>query len=317
MFLFALLFACGSEPAVPPLAPITDDQIAAAAASAICAAATQAGMTCTADGAKAELGWKLLEVTVADRQIMSFDPSSMGRGEGAQHFPGEVQLSATIGLLVDGAPLMAMEQSHDASDMDLNVARDRVLDELTQRWVVTHVSAVLDALSGDPGAPVLASLGMTAAAQPAGDLYAWAGYPVLRGKGFDPGIANKLGPSVQSMLAAIHPFTEGLGIDKPHVVQVMAKLGGNGAPGPCGILPPVSIAPGTTTSIVPFSGQVLVDGQPTGDICTLSEPVAWPLPPGGAMLEWDQLIVLAPNQAGGAGAQEDPAEEQAPGSLGQ
>jgi hypothetical protein len=298
MLLFALLFACSSEPAAPPPLPITEQDVAEAAASAICAAATQAGMTCTATGARAELGWKALDVSVTKLQALTFDPSSIGRGEDAQHFPGEYQLSATIGLAVDEAPLVAVEQNHAVSHQDLGVARDQVLDELAQRWVVTHASAVVDALSGDPGAPVLASLGMNAAAQPAGELYAWGGFPVLRGKGFDPGIANKLGPSVQSVLANLAPFTQGLGSDRPHTIQVFAKLGGNGAPGPCGILPPLSIAPGTTTSIVPFSGRVLVDGEPVGDICALSEPVAWPLPPGGAMLEWDQFIVLAPNQAG-------------------
>jgi hypothetical protein len=308
MFLFALLFACGSEPAVAPAPPITDDQIATAAASAICAAATQAGMTCAATGARAELGWKALDVTVSDRQVMSFEPTSMGHGEGAQRFPGEVQLSATIGIAVDGTALLSVPQSHAASDMDLVVARDRVLEELTERWVVTHASAVVDALTGDPGAPVLAALGMTVAAQPAGALYAWAGYPVLRGKGFDPGIANRLGPSVQSVLANLGPYVEGLGGDGLHTVQVFARLGGSGAPGPCGIIPPVAISPGATTSIVPLAGEVHVDGQPVGDICALSEPVSWPLPPGGAVLEWDQLAVLAPRQAGGPAVQLAPAE---------
>ncbi len=298
MLLFALLFACGSEPAIPAPEAVAPDELATAAAAAICTAATQVGMDCTATGAVADIGWRRLEVGVSELSWMTFDPSSIGRGPDAQHFPGEVQLSAMMSLSIDGAVLFSLEQAHAVSDQDLHVARAKVIDELSQRWVVTQISAVMDASSGDPKAPVLASLGMKAKAQAQGELYAWGGYPVLRGRGFDPGMANKLGPSVQTMLASIGPYVQDLSADTLHVVQVKAKLGGGGAPGPCGIIPPVSMAPGTSTSIVPLAGQVLVDGQPTGDICAISEPVNWPLPPSGTQLEWDQFIVLAPNQAG-------------------
>jgi hypothetical protein len=306
MLLFALMMACSSEPQAPAPAPVTEGELAASAAASICAAAIQAGQSCEAEGAVATLGWDALEVQVSGLSWLTLDPTSIGRGPDAQRFPGEAQLGAVMGLSRNGAALFAVEQSHAASDVDLHVARAAVLDELAQRWVVTHASAVLDAGSGDPGAPVLAALGMNVPAQPQGALHAWAGYPVLRGKGFDPGAANRLGPGVQSMLSAIGPFVEGLPADGLQVVQVQAKLGGSGAPGPCGIIPPMAMTPGTTTSIVPLSGRVLVNGQPTGDICVLSEPVAWPLPPQGSVLEWDQLIVLAPNQAGA------PAVELAP-----
>ena len=101
-----------------------------------------------------------------------------------------------------------------------------------------------------------------------------------------------MGANVQSMVAALGPFTEDLSTEGLHTVQVKARLGGGGPPGPCGILPPIAMTPGATSSIVPLEGQVLVDGQPGGDICALSEPVAWPLPADGALLEWDQLAVM-------------------------
>ncbi len=310
MLLLSLLLACSTEPVAPPALPITDAEVAAAAASSICAAATQAGMTCTADGGKAELGWKLLEVSATDTMMTSFEPTSIGGGEDAQRFPGEVQLATTVGLSVDGQALFAVEQNHVASDLDLGVARGKVIDELAQRWVVTHASAVMDAVTGDPAAGVIASLGMNVPAQPQGELYAFAGYPVLHGKGFDPGIANKLGPGLQTMLSSIGPFVEGADPATLHVVQVHARLGGGGAPGPCGIIPPVAITPGATTSIVPFGGEVKLDGTATGDICALSEPVAWPLPPAGAVLEWDQLIVLAPIEPAAAPAEDAEAKPE-------
>ncbi len=302
MLLLPLLLACSTEPSVPPPPPVTEAELAEAVAAAICKAATQAEKACSVEGARADFGWKALDIEVTGLSWLTLDPTTLGHGDQAERFPGEAQLSATIGLGVDGKPLLATPQAHTAADLDLGVARNKVLDELSQRWVVTHASAVMDALLGDTSAPVISSLGMNVPAQPQGALHAWAGYPVLRGKGFDPGIANKLGPSLQTMLANLDAFTEGLS-EGLHTVVVEARLGGAGAPGPCGIIPPVAMSPGATTSIVPFSGRVLVDGEPVGDICALSEPVAWPLPPKGAVLEWDQLAVLAPAQAAAGGGE--------------
>jgi len=45
---------------------------------------------------------------------------------------------------------------------------------------------------------------------------------------------------------------------------------------------------------VPLSGTVEVDGIPKGDPCALAEAVAWPLPRDGAVLEWDQVVVVVP-----------------------
>ncbi len=167
------------------------------------------------------------------------------------------------------------------------------LDEWGERWVVAHGLAVLDAASGDATAPVLASVGLQVPAQDLGDLHAWAGYPKLRGKGLEPDIVRKMAPQVKSMLAALGPFAEDLSSDRLHSVQVQAILGGSGAPGPCGIMPSsISIAPGSSSSIVPLAGEVRVDGQVKKTICELSEPVAWPLPAGSALLQWEQTAVL-------------------------
>ena len=79
-----------------------------------------------------------------------------------------------------------------------------------------------------------------------------------------------------------------------HSVLVNATLGGSGPPGPCGLVPPVALASGATASIVPLSGVVEVDGEATGTICEMSEAVAWPLPPAGVQLQWEQFVVLRP-----------------------
>ncbi len=306
MLLLSLLIACGGERALPEPPPIEPGEVASAAATTLCSAATQAGLACAAAGPVAKLGEHKLELSATVSSYITMAPSSFGRGEEAQQFPGEIQLGVELALAVDGAPLLTVEQAHSASDGDLAVARATVLDELVQRWTVTHGSAVLDAVVGDTAAPVLDSLGMKTQASAQGDLFAWAGYPVLRGRGFDPKTASKMGASVQSMLDSLGPYTQGLSPDGLHTVQVLARLGGGGSPGPCGILPPVSMNPDVTTTIVPLAGQVLVDGVVSGDICSLSEPVAWALPPGSNALEWDQLFVIGPGSQ--VAAVEEPTE---------
>jgi hypothetical protein len=298
MLLLALLIACSSEPVAPEPPPIDDAEIARAVAATLCEAAAAAGMACEAQEASLVVAGRGLSVEVSNRTYMTFDPTTIGRGEDAQRIPGEAQLSALVQISVDGQALPHAEPSHSASDVDLAAARAAVLDGFADRYVVTHGSALLDALSGRTESPVLASLGMAVTAADHGELTAWAGYPALRGRGFEPGIADKLGPSVHSMAVALGPFVEGLGTEGLHTVQVKAKLGGGGSPGPCGIIPPLAMSPGATTSIVPFSGQVLVDGRATGDICALSGPVNWPLPPQGAVLEWDQLFIIGPAGSG-------------------
>ena len=291
--LFLLLVACGTQPATPDIAPFTEAEAAEAAAQTICAAAHQAGQPCAASGSTATMAKHTLELGATVNSFLTLDPRTIGYGDDAEKIPGEVQLSVTLSLSVDGATLLTEEQSHAASDADLPLARAKALDEWAQRWVAAYGLATLDAVAGDASAPAL------------GELHAWAAYPVLHGQGFDPKIANKMAPYVKSMLAALGPFTEGLTTEGLHTVQVKARLGGGGAPGPCGILPPVSMTPGVTVSIVPLHGEVLVDGQPTGDICTLSEPVAWPLPQGNARLEWDQLAVLGVAKAVEASVEEE------------
>lgn len=294
MSFLLLLLACSTEPAAPPLAPITDAEVGAAVAEILCQAATPAGIPCTVEGAVATVAGHRLEVQASVGSFVSLAPRSLGVGANAEVIPGEVQLGATVTLTVDDRPLLSRDLSTAGSDADLGVARGKALDELAGRWGVTVGVAVLDALHGDPAAPALGALGMKVPAQPLGALHGWAAYPLVRGQGFDARIAQKMAPSVQSMLAVAGPFVQDLPAEGVHTLEIEARLGGSGAPGPCGILPPVAMSPGATSSIVPLAGRVLVDGQPTGDICTFSESTKWPLPSGGAVLEWDQLVVLAP-----------------------
>ena len=70
--------------------------------------------------------------------------------------------------------------------------------------------------------------------------------------------------------------------------------GGGGENGDCPIIPPVTMTPGETVNLVPLRGTVEVDGVAVGDICALSGPVAWPLPKGGALLEWEQVVIIGP-----------------------
>lgn len=312
MPLFLLfLAACGTQPAVPDIAAVTDAEAAAAIAQTLCKAAEQGGITCTVEGATATVAGQAVAVGATVSNFLTLDPKTIGYGEEAEEIPGEVQITATVTLSMGAATLFSAEQSHAGTDADLVAARAAALDTWAGRWVASYGLGFVDALAGDVGAPALSAVGMAVPAQPAGQLHAWSAYPLLRGKGFDPKIADQMAPYVKSMAANLAPYVEGLSTDALHTVQVKARLGGGGAPGPCGIMPPIAMTDGATVSIVPLAGEVLVDGQPTGDICALSEPVAWPLPSGKAQLEWDQLLVLGPATVEAAPAAEEAEPEAA------
>ena len=165
-------------------------------------------------------------------------------------------------------------------------------------------------------------MGLSAEPQRLTDLASrgWPAYPVVKGQGFDPSVVKRMAPQVQSVARNVGVYLEGADLTQLHAVKVVAKLGGGGAPGPCGIVPPTAMTPGMSVSIVPLQGSIFVDGVEKGDICTLSEPVAWPLPQGGALLEWTQVVVVGPlpaDDAAGAAVPEadavnNPAAADAP-----
>ena len=287
-----VLLACSSEHPGVEVPPITDGEASEAAAAVICEAAAEARMDCVAAGSVATLGEVKLETVASVEGFVTLEPRTIGMGASAQQIPGEVQLVLAIALAVDGAPLMTVDVSVAAQDVDLDKARSAVLDQAVERWMVGYGLAVLDAVAEDPTAPALASVGMQVPAQSSGAMRAWAAYPMLRGQNLDPSTASGLGAGVQSMLGALSPYLDTIDLEGLHSVRVNASLGGSGPPGPCGLVPPVALASGATASIVPLSGVVEVDGEATGTICEMSEAVAWPLPPAGVVLEWEQFMVL-------------------------
>lgn len=297
MLLLALLVACGeSEPPAPKVEEITSAELSAAAAQLVCTAAQAAGATCaTTDGA-AKVGDHTIMVEANVDSFLVLDGKTVGMGASKQVLPGEVQVGAKVTTKVDGKALLVTEVAGTGSDVDPLKARQAALDGAAQRWGVGAGLAVLDAVTASDTGAGLASVGMNVPPETIGEsgLRAWSAYPVLRGRGFDPKLASKMGPSVASMAKALGPFVGGLSADGLHTVEVQAKLGGGGSPGKCGIIPPVSMTPGETVNMVKLEGTVKVDGAATGDICALSETVAWALPKGSAILEWDQTFVLGP-----------------------
>ena len=287
--MLTLLLACSSEPTVE-VAPITDAEASEAAAAIICEAAAEAELECTTDGANALVAGATVTPAVHVSGFVALPGTTIGMGASAQEIPGETQLTGDLTLAVDGVDLFTTSISHAASDLDPEVARQKVLDEAVERWMVANGLPVLDALADDADAGALKSVGMAAPAGGDETFSAWGAYPVLRGQGLDPKTSSRMGPGLTSMLAAMAPYVDGL---EPglHSVLVEAKLGGSGGPGPCGVLPPM-VTSGQSTSIVPLSGSVTVDGQVTGSICDLSEAVAWPLPPSGSTIEWDQRVIV-------------------------
>lgn len=284
-----VLVSCSSEPPAPAVAPIDSAEASAAAARLICEAAELAGSTCSASGAIATLGEHTLEASVAVTGFVVVEGRTIGMGSTKQTIPGEVQLSTDVVLSLDGTTLLTMPFSQSASEVSLSASRAAVLEALLQRVMVGYGLAALDAAIG-AGAPALAGVGMTVEPAAIEGATVWAAYPMLSGVGLDPSTGARMAPAVASMASALGPFLAGLEAG-PHSVAVTASLGGSGGPGPCGLLPPVSAVPGSAVSMVRLEGSVVVDGQATGDICTLSEAVSWPLPASGSALSWQQFFV--------------------------
>ena len=289
-----LLLACSTEPAAPPVAPIEAEEASAAMATMLCRAAEPAKLACKAEGGVAQAGWKALEIAATPIDFNVLQPTQIGMGSTAQLVAGEVQAGFRVALSVDGAALLSFEVHEAGSDTDLEKARAAALEKAAQRWVASVGIAALDAASGAVEAPALAGVGLKVPAAALGDARVWAAFPALRGQGFDPKVVFKLGPNLASMAAALGPYVEDLPQGALHAVEVHAKLGGGGGPGDCGIVPPVTMTEGSTASIVPLHGEVLVDGVATGTICALSQQVAWPLPRGGNELDWEQVFVVGP-----------------------
>ncbi len=284
-----MLVSCSSEPAAPAVAPIDSAEASAAAARLICEAAELAGSTCGASGAIATLGEHTIETAVTVTGFVVVEGRTIGMGSTKQQIPGEVQLTVDVALSLDGTTLLTMPFSHSANEVNLSASRGAVLETLLQRVMVGYGLAVLDAAIGT-GAPALAGVGMTVAPAAVEGATIWSAYPMLSGVGLDPSTGSRMAPAVSSMAGALAPYLEGLEVGA-HSVAISATLGGAGGPGPCGLLPPVSAAPGSSVSMIRLEGTVVVDGQATGDICTLSEAVSWPLPRGEHALSWQQFFV--------------------------
>ncbi len=285
-----LLIACSSEPPAPEVPPITGEEVSAAAAVLLCQALAGAeGVTCAADGAAVTVGERTLSVPVEVTGTVAVAGREIGMGARTQQIPGEVQLTANVAMKIDGAALAHQEMAHVETDADLLVARGKVLDGLLQRWMVGYGIAGLDAAVGQ-GAPALAGVGMNVPPTALEGATVWSAYPMLSGVGLDPSAGGRMGGAVGSMAGAVGPLLDGLAPGL-HSVHVVAELGGAGGPGPCGLLPPIAPVPGAEVSMVRLEGTVMVDGQATGDICMLSEPVTWPLPRTGNQVRWEQFFV--------------------------
>ena len=290
--LIALLFACSAETeSAVSLDPINDGEASAAAAKVLCDAATLGGMDCQPGAGVAVLGDHTVETTVTVTGFVPLEGRTLGVGAQAQQLPGEVQLTATIALTVDNVPLASQDFTHAASDVDLEVARAAVLDEVLQQWMVGTGLAAIDALNGD-GAPSLGALGMEVTPAEVNGATVYAAYPMLSGVGLDPSTGSKMGPNVGTMAKALGPY---LADAEPGLVlvHVTAELGGPGGPGACGLLPSAIPMNGGEVSMVRLDGEVVVgvDGTPQ-DICLLSQETSWPLPGKGNTVTWEQYFVV-------------------------
>jgi hypothetical protein len=290
--ILTLLAACSNEAPAPAVAAFNQVEATAATVKMLCLAAEAAKQSCTVADSTVTVGSHKLAVVVTPTDFVALPPTELGMGAQAQLVGGEVQAVFSVVVDVDGVPLLSTTVHGIGSNTDLVAARAAALDQAAQRWVASYGLAVLDALAGGEDGPALAGVNFQAPPATHGSMRAYAAFPQLQGQRFDPKLSFRMGPNVESMGQALGPYLADLDSERLHVVVVTAKLGGGGPPGECGILPPVAMGDGAVTAIVPLGGGVVVDGGPSRSVCPLSEVVSWPLPQGGALLEWEQVFVV-------------------------
>ena len=147
----ALLFAaCDTTPPEPEVAPLEGAEAAVVVAEVFCRSANTIWQDCAVDGAVARFQGHEVSFGVTPVSFIALPGKTIGMGDQAQDIPGELQVGLDYSLSLDGRVLITGVVNHAASDMDLDIARTKVMDEAAQRFMVGHGLGVIDALINTP-----------------------------------------------------------------------------------------------------------------------------------------------------------------------
>lgn len=259
-----VLLACSSQP--PPTSaqqiPATPAVDSAAAADMLCRMVQQAGHTCTQDGRNLTLAEHALVVDMAAEPATWLPGRSIGMGRSATELPGSLTMDFVITVSVDGTPMAAVTAKGRGAGSDLasDKAREQALEKGLQLWGITTGVALVDHLHGG-------SAGLVSLNEGGADLSA-PGFTVTRGVAVQKSQAGLAGQEqagrmvldqgkMVTSLAALVPDD-----GQVHGLRLDAGFDPNGTGCPLGE--------------TVLTGDVEIDGVPSGRLCEVAGDYPWP-----------------------------------------
>lgn len=258
-----LLISCSQTPPTSakeiPADPVADS---AAAADMLCRMVQQAKHPCTQDGNTLTLESHSLVVSMKAKPGTWFPGRSIGMGRSATELPGSLTMDFVVDVQVDGQPMPAVSAKGRGAGADLESgpARQQAMEKGLQLWGITTGVALVDHLHQDEAG--LASLGEGSGAL---DI---PGFTVTRGVAVQKSQAGLVGQEqagrmvldqgkMVTALAALVP-TDG----QLHGLRLDVGFDPNGIGCPLG-----------TTFL---TGDVELDGVPSGQLCDVASDYPWP-----------------------------------------
>ncbi|MFT5587175.1 MAG: hypothetical protein ACI9VR_004783 [Cognaticolwellia sp.] len=258
-----LLIACSQTPPTSareiPADPVADST---AAADMLCRMVQQAKHSCTQDGNTLTLEEHSLVVTMNAKPGTWFPGRSIGMGRSATELPGSLTMDFVVDVEVDGQPMPAVSAKGRGAGADLEPgpARQQAMEKGLQLWGITTGVALVDHLHQDEAG--LASLGEGSGAL---DI---PGFTVTRGVAVQKSQAGLVGQEQAGRMV----------LDQGKMVTSLAQLVPqdgqlHGLRLDVGFDPNGIGCPLGTTFL---TGDVEIDGVPSGKICEVADGYPWP-----------------------------------------
>lgn len=259
-----LLIACSSQPPPTSAQQIPADPVAdsTAAADMLCRMVQQAKHACTQDGNTLTLQDHSLVVDMKAEPATWLPGRSIGMGRSATELPGSLTMDFVITIQVDGAALPAVTAKGRGAGADLESgpARKQAMEKGLQLWGITTGVALVDYLHGDSAG--LASLGEGSAALET------PGFRVSRGVAVQKSQAGLAGQEQAGRMV----------LDQGKMVTSLAELVPDdgqvhGLRLDAGFDPNGKGCPLGETFL---TGDVEIDGAPSGRLCEVAGDYPWP-----------------------------------------
>ncbi len=259
-----LLIACSNQAPPTSAMEIPADPVAdsAAAADMLCRMVQQAKHPCTQEGNTLTLEAHSLVVNMKAEPGTWFPGRNIGMGKRATELPGSLTMNFVIDVQVDGAamPAVSAKGRGAGSDLESGAARKQAMEKGLQLWGITTGVALVDYLHQDDA-------GLTSLGEGGGALDA-AGFSVSRGVAVQKSQAGLVGQEQAGRMV----------LDQGKMVTSLAQLVPQDGQ-LHGLRLDVGFDPngvGCPLGETFLTGDVEIDGVPSGRLCEVAGDYPWP-----------------------------------------